>query len=126
MTIEQAVYTKLNESPSLASGRIYPVVAPQGADFPYIVYEKISGVRQQHLDSVSHHARPRFRIHTYAKTYAEVKTITNSMRERLDQFRGTVSGVVIKATTIENEVDSFEEDNRIYHTALDFFISHYE
>ena len=47
---------------AVVAGRVYPVVHPQGASLPAIVYQRISGVRVGQHGAVSGLAHPRFQF----------------------------------------------------------------
>lgn len=125
--IEEAIVALIkSQSPAIAGGRIYPVVAPQNATYPLITFEKISGERVRALEGPLGRARPRIRFHCWAEKYADAKTLANQVRRLLDGFAGTVSGVQIDSSTLDSEQDLYEDQVDTHQIVLDFFISHLE
>jgi hypothetical protein len=126
MSIESAVHALLASVPKVAGGRVFPLIAKSNTSFPYVTYLKVSGERYSELSGPINHARPRMRFNVFAETYAEAKSVTTAIRQKLDGYNGTIEGISILASTLENEVDSYENDIKIYQVTTDYFISHTE
>jgi hypothetical protein len=93
---------------------------------PYIIYEKISGERVHDLSGPSGQARPRIRIHIFGGTYDSVKNVSQSVRQLLDGYSGSMGSEQVDACSLITEIDLFEEETETHHNVLDFFISHNE
>jgi len=106
--------------------RAYPVTIPQSPVYPLILYTKITGMRDHHLRGPSGHAHPRLQVESWSKTYSEAKYLAVAIREALDGYSGTASGVVIGSILIDSERDAYESEIKIYRTIMDFFIWHEE
>jgi len=106
--------------------RVYPVALPQSPQYPLILYTKITGMRDHHLQGPSGHAHPRFQIEAWAKTYTEAKTLADAIREALDGYSGTAAGTKIGSCLIESEQDIYESEIEVYRVTSDWFIWHEE
>jgi hypothetical protein len=106
--------------------RCYPVMLPQNPTYPLILYTKISGERAHHLSGVSGHAHPRFQVEAWAETYTAAKTLAEAIREALDGYMGTDSGVEIGSCLIDSEHDIYEPELKVYRVLQDYMIWHEE
>jgi len=126
MVIEEALYEHLKNNAgvfALVGNRIYPIEAPQEAALPYLVYQRISGLRVRSHSGPSGLAHPRFQITGAAVTYPALRSVMNAVRVALDGFRGTMGGGVgVGAALVENEMDSEES----FVSRLDVVIWHGE
>jgi len=132
MIIEQAILTELNTTAGLTAlvgQRIYYTKAPQDVLEPYIVFIKVSSIRNHSYTGSSHFAESRFQFSIYSTTYAETKTIAKQLQTILECTSGnigTAPGVDVGAIYYDNETDLFEPETRLYHLACDYLILHYD
>ena len=114
----------------LVNDRIYPLVAPVGAELPAITYQRISGVRMETLQGPTGLAAPRFQFSCLANTYSQAKSLANAVRQALDGYSGTVNGVVIDSILCKNEQDGFnaadDENEESYLVYVDMTVWHHE
>lgn len=110
MTIETTIYTALS---SLASGKVYPLVAPEKITAPYIVYSRISSTPENTLDGGATIDLVRIQVDTYANTYSAVKSLAESVRSALE-------GSAAKAT-LQTDQDLFEPDLKVYRISQDYY-----
>ena len=117
MSLESKLYTLLSADAgvtALVALRTYPLVAPQGAEMPFIVYNRISSGRQYSLTGYSNLENPRMQVDCYGTTYSEAKALSEAV---ITALRG--------ATTFGTEQDdpreSFEEDET-FRISIDFSI----
>ena len=106
--------------------RVYPVALPQSPQYPLILYTKITGMRDHHLQGPNGRAHPRFQIEAWSKTYTEAKTLADAIREALDGYSGTAAGTKIGSCLIESEQDIYESEIEVYRVIQDYFIWHEE
>jgi hypothetical protein len=136
MNIEESLIRLLQNDATLVShtsSRVYFTYAPEDADYPLIVLQKISAVREQafiHNPDICH---SRFQISVYAEEYPTLKTISeriNSTGVLLD-FTGKLydatSGPQVDYTEYLNEVELITDPILgLYGVALDWQISSHE
>lgn len=73
MTVETDIYTTLR---TLVADRVYPDVAPAGAETPYIVYQEISGEAPVFLErAVPSKKNGRFQAVVWSRTRTEAAAI---------------------------------------------------
>lgn len=106
---------------AIVGSRIYPVILEEGATFPALVYQRISGPRVQSLDGASGLAVLRIAISCYTTLFATARDLAAKIRVLLNGYRGTLSeGTVVGGTLLLDERDVFFEPVRLYRTDLDF------
>ena len=107
--ISQAVYELLNvvSITSLATGGVYPVLAPQGASFPFIVWNE-KGTPENFKDG-SDITYYDVQIDVYASKgkdgaggFLLVEQIGDAVISELDRYKGTIGGSVIQQTVLES------------------------
>ena len=126
--IETAIHSILINDSTVKdiTTRCYPVTIPQSPTYPLILYTKITGMRDHHLQGPNGRAHPRFQIEAWSKTYTEAKTLADAIREALDGYSGTAAGTKIGSCLIESEQDIYESEIEVYRVIQDYFIWHEE
>jgi hypothetical protein len=109
LTANQAVNT-------LLSGRIHPLIMPQGGPLPAATYAVISTVPTVCRAGDTGADEVRAQVSVFASTYAQTQTIAAAIRGALvGQSTATVKGIEIL-----NATDLYEEDAKVFHAALTF------
>lgn len=125
--IEEALRTIVRSpSPQPAGGRVYFQRAPQQVEFPFIVYCREGTERLYGPSADFNYARATFKFEVFAVTAAECKTITNTLRNLLHRYSGTVNGVVIQQCAIKEERDDYEPRADCYVSMQTFLVGHIE
>ena len=92
-----------------ASGCLaYPMMAPEAAALPYVVYGRQSTTRETTMPlSAGSNIPPigTFILEIYAAKYTDAKTIADDVRQALHNFNGSASGVTIRHAALANERD---------------------
>lgn len=127
-TIEKAIRSILvNDSTVKAiTTRCYPAKIPQDPTYPLILYYKVTGMRDHHLQGPSGLAHPRFQVEAWAITYDAAKALANAIRGALDGYTGTQGTVVIGSTIMESERDYYEDAVSCHRVIMDFVLWHSE
>jgi len=115
---------------ALVGPRIYPVVIPEGSEYPCISYQRIDG---------SHITAPllaladpgagaaRLQITAWGKTYESAKAVAEAARIALQRWRGTIAGIVVwDIVTAGDGPDLYDNDLLLYGAPSDYTISHPE
>lgn len=132
MVIEEALAAHIladADITALIGDRIYPNVAPQDAELPLLVYQRISSPRVRSQSGPSGLAHPRFQIRAKAASYSEARDLAGKVRVSLDGFAGTMGGgggVSVGATFLDNERDAYEDALKAHSVPMDFIIWHRE
>ena len=109
---------------SLASDivHLYPKRASQGKATPYGTYSKVSDAPTDTKDGASELDVDRWQIDIVTDTYSEGVTLSDSLRSKIDRYRGTVQGVVVDKIVFEGERDMYDNDAEKYMRSQDYFI----
>jgi hypothetical protein len=128
--IETSLFTRLSGFgglSALVATRIYPMLLPQEPQYPAVTYAFVSGVPVAAMGADTGVTRKRLRVTAWSKTYAEMTSVADQVRLCLERWRGTVGGVVIQDTYVDNDsLDLFDDISRVYYRPLDFILVHQE
>jgi hypothetical protein len=128
--IDESLYTLLKANTgvhAIVADRIYALEAPQEADLPCLVYEKVSATgRELYHNGVTNHCDVRFQITCIGDTPLKAKTAAAAVVKATHGYRGSIGGHVINFCRVENEVDLIDEATQNYVVAVDVMISHKE
>jgi len=111
--IEDTIYTLLS-----AVGTVFPKVAKQTQDAPYMVYTVVSSVPSKRKNGVSITDIMRLQIDVYGPTAKAVYTLYESLRTALDY---TSSGSITHIS-YDSHQDFFDESADYYRRSVDFLI----
>jgi hypothetical protein len=93
---------------SAAACQAYPLIAPEAAALPYVVYGRTSTDRGTSLPmspAVAISPSAQFQIEIYAATYFSSKTLADLVRQAMHNFTGTAYGVTIRSSLLVEERD---------------------
>lgn len=124
-SLEDGLYTFLAAQAgisALVGTRIYPLVAPEGAVMPCIVYQRIGGSRVVSHSGDSELARPRIQVSAWAETYDEAKSIAEAVVAATSGYSGTWGSVSIGAVEVEDGPDDYDEATRLYRKINDLIV----
>lgn len=110
----------------IVGNRIFPNVAPQTTQFPFIIYD-ITGVEPNDTkDGVSTLDTNDVMISCYSETYSQASDLAKKVRVAMDRINeGTYAAEQIQSSQFQNYNDIFDDtsgDAGIYRKALDFEI----
>lgn len=126
MTIAESLRLVLVAAATSAVDRIYPLVLPPDPTFPAITYTRISTPRVRCLTGSSHLAMPRFQFTAWARSYDAAKVLVDEIITALNDYFGTVGGIEIQSSHVENELSMYEPESRLYGMPTDFIVAHKE
>src|SRR5579871_3661640 len=101
-TIEAGLRGLLTGDPTvsgLVADRVFPAPAPQGTVYPFVTWQRITGVRDQTLSGPSGMALPTFQIDAWCDSreqlqggsaYMTARAIADAIRLALDGYDGPV------------------------------------
>ena len=119
MSFESELYTRLSSQLSSTVGtRIYPAVAPNSATLPYLVYRKVSADKQYAHSGASSLSFDRLQVSVFSTGYVTGKALAGAVVTALEGW--TSAQAVFKA----NELDLYEDDTKVFHIPVDFFVWH--
>lgn len=104
--LEEAIVSQLGADAGVSAitDDFHPLVAPQGAAPPFVVYQLISGPETE----VAEYWRPRYQMSCYAASYGGAVTLANEVRSCWYNRHLTVLGVHLRSW-IANVMDGEHE-----------------
>ena len=101
--------------------RIYPDIAPQNVAYPFCVYTIINSVPVDFKDGQSNLEEVNFQIDVYSNNYDTTHNLSNSVRNRLDRFVGTINNVSVQTIKyMSSDSQDYNPDLNIYWMSIDF------
>ena len=111
---------------SVAGGRRYWTRAPQTATRPFLVLNRVDGIRDYHFAGASGYVASRVQIDVYGDTYAATKTTARAVITILSGH----SGGDIQAIFVVSERDLPAADagdvTNLFRTSIDIIVHHGE
>jgi hypothetical protein len=107
---EAVLLRALVTSPAVAilmAKRIYAVVAPQSATYPFATYRRSAVDREQTLVAPMGVPRLSVEVQVFAGTYEQAREAADAVRQTLDGYRGSALGCTVSQTSLEAESDDF-------------------
>ncbi|WP_322070983.1 DUF3168 domain-containing protein [Paraburkholderia bannensis] len=104
---------------ALASGRVYPDVAPATVVKPYIVYQGAGGVDETTFDGADTLQNCRMQVTVWATTRAEAATL-------IQQVRAAMTAAPVLGTPIGAPVPDYEDETKLFGSRQDYSIWYQE
>jgi hypothetical protein len=115
MTAEAIIYSALV---SLASGRVFPDVAPGSTPAPWLTYQVVGGQSFATVDAATPVTRnARVQVSVWAKSRMQAADL-------MEQAFQSLANPAVKAVPIGGPVSTFESDTLLYGSSLDFSITY--
>lgn len=127
MSIDGAIYSRLSGYAALTALvglRIYPIVAPEAASYPLVVFTKIANDKQQAHGGVTGLINPTYQVSCWADTASSVRSVADQVVAALQDYSGTLSSTEIQWSFYDNESEMYEPTTKKYHIAITFEIWH--
>jgi len=101
--------------------RIYPDIAPQNVAYPFCVYTIINSVPVDFKDGQSNLEEVNFQIDVYSNNYDTTHNLSNSVRNRLDRFVGTINNISVQTIKyMSSDSQDYNPDLNVYWMSIDF------
>jgi hypothetical protein len=107
---------------AICSTRIYPDVAAQGSEFPFVVYNITRLAASDTKSGVSTLDEERYDINCVSSSYAQAIGLSEAVRGALDRYSGTVNGVAVQSIQFTDFETSFDDDNDVYVAVVEVVI----
>lgn len=110
----------------LPAERVTPNRRGQGEGLPAIVYQTVSGPREQSDDGFIGIVQKRMQVDCYARTYTEAKRLAGRVILGLEAFRGVLGDTDFRLITVEDERDgddaAGDRPEQPQHVSIDFMV----
>jgi hypothetical protein len=130
LNFEESLYSYLskhNGIKAVVGTKIYPLIAPEGVNAPYIIYTPYSQVFSHTFGNDSGYNDKYIQIDIYHTSFISLKTLSKEVRKALINFKGVMgtNGIEIQAVICESgDRDSF--DNSLYRTIQEYKFTYLE
>jgi len=131
MSLEAAILAYTKSQVTSVSNRVYAIKAPIGAANPYIVFKVVSGNFIHSMGGDGGLSETIVQFSVFGDEYGAVKGVVEDLKKAYRNYTkgdGTLmSGAHwVQSTLLENEIDLYEDDTNLHHTALDITFWHME
>lgn len=117
METGKAIYKLLKDSAdvgAICADRIYPELAQQDVDTPFIVYTVIDTTPSGTKNATSKLDTARVELYCVSDDYEQSMDLGIACRSALDRQSGTVSGVEVQSIDFDTSDVQFDPDQRVY------------
>lgn len=128
--IENALVSILEDDAgigAIAGDRIYPVILPQNPTAPCITYARDGTQRDVTFDEgQTDFVGSTFQIDAWGESYSDARTLGAAIQTALQNYSGTVDGIVIQTARITADVDIYEDSVELFRYSMAWIIYHNE
>lgn len=117
METGKAIYKLLKDSAdvgAICADRIYPELAQQDVDVPFVVYTVTDTTPSDTKNSTSKLDTARVELYCVSDDYEQSMDLGIACRTALDRQSGTVSGVEVQSIDFDTSDIQFDPDQRVY------------
>ena len=104
----QAVYEKLCSDAGISNyvrGRIYPIVLPEDAPLPAIVYTPVLANYDSALQGDTGFVRQTIQFVCHATTYKKTRELSRKVKRVFQDYSGNMCGLIIQAVFIKSDYE---------------------
>jgi hypothetical protein len=112
----QELFVALVQNTTDAQDRVYPQIAPDNVERPYIVYQRVTQNVENVLSGRTGLTNTRLQVDVYASTYAQAQQIATAVAGLMDGW--ALPNVQILAQ------DIYESDVKLHRVIADYSIWH--
>lgn len=106
--------------------RVCPMRLPQGVKGDSIVYTRVSGEGDHHMQGPSGLARVRMQIDAWSKTIPAAAALANLVKELIDGYQGTMGLVEVQGIFFDGEREDYDDTAEMYRVSRDYIIVYAE
>jgi hypothetical protein len=102
---------------------IFPDIAPQNVQYPFMVYTIVNSLPVDFKDGQSNLEEITIQIDVYTNNYETTQTLGNNVRNRLDRFVGTVNNISVQTIKyMSSSSQVYNADLNVYWISIDFMV----
>jgi len=129
--IRPALRSFLLGSPQIAAivvARVYPIKLPQGTTAASVVYNRISGAGDYHMQGLSGFAKHRYQVDAWAPTAEVATTLADLIRDRIDGYQGPMGAdspptIEVQGVFMADQREDYDDAAKLHRVSRDFFIT---
>lgn len=122
-TLISSLYAALSSNEAIAAlvgEKVFPVQAPQRTIEPYIVFSRVSGSAEAHLEGPSNDRESRIQIDIYSRRYAVADELRTEIIDMLHGRTGPLAATDVWVALLEFSDESWEDQDQLFRISLDF------
>lgn len=137
--IEEGLYLFINQNEAIqavlpTNSGVFMGFVPENAQYPNVMFEKVSSVHDSTLDGPSGYVVRRYQFtcsgrdlpNVLSSGYVSAQKLADVIRQQMDGLTGTLpDGTPLFNMILDNELDSYDADAEVYHAVADYFV-HYQ
>lgn len=124
----QALYEYLSADADIKNrvkGRIYPIVLPQDAPLPAIVYSPVLANYDSALQGDTGFVRQTIQFVSHDKTYKKTRELSRLIKKALQDYEGDMNGLFIQAVFVKSDYEyngntALKFDTEEYMSSIEF------
>ena len=124
----QALYEYLSADADIKkriNGRIYPIVLPQNALLPAIVYSPVLANYDSALQGDTGFVRQTVQFVSHATTYKKTRELSRLIKKDLQDYQGDMNGLCIQAVFVKSDYEyngntALKFDTEEYMSSIEF------
>lgn len=129
--VRRALRSFLLGAPAIAAvvaERVYTIKLPQGTTLASIVFNRISGGGDYHMQGLSGFAQHRFQIDAWAPTADAAASLADLIRDRIDGYRGDMGTdsppvVTVKGVFMVDQREDYDDAAKLNRMSRDYMIA---
>ena len=112
---------------AVVASRVYPIKLPAGTTGASVVYSRVSGGGDYHLQGISGFANQRFQIDAWAPTADAATSLADMIRDRIDGYRGDMGSdspptVTVHGVFFADQREDYDDAAKLHRMSRDYFI----
>ena len=124
----QALYEYLSADAEIKNrvrGRIYPIVLPQNAPLPAIVYSPVLANYDSALQGDTGFVRQTVQFVSHDTTYKKTRELSRLIKKALQDYQGDLNGLLIQAVIVKSDYEyngntALKFDTEEYMSSIEF------
>ncbi len=128
--IEDAIINRATNGPNVSpiiGARCYAFKLPASPTFPAMTFLRLKTDREHAMGTEPLIAHAEFQLSAFDSTRGGAQALAEAIRKDFSRWRGTVLGVVIQDTLLEDQLDGpFDSVNSSHEVQVDAVIHHQE
>ncbi|MEG2116952.1 MAG: DUF3168 domain-containing protein [Clostridia bacterium] len=106
MDICQAIYEYLSQDSEIRQvvlGKLYPIIMPQDAKLPAIVYSPINANYDSALQGDTGYVRQTIQFNCHDSTFQKARKLSRLIKKKLQDYKGDMNGLEIQSVFIKSD-----------------------